>query len=93
MEALYSVLDDVQEPPGLPLGLSPQNGGLCRYSLRMERLLSRPGWVEGLWGAFGSPQNGGLCRLQSSYGTATFQAWLGRGPLGSFWELSKRRPL
>ena len=52
------------------------------YSLRMERLLSRSGWVEGLWGAFGSPQNGGPCRLQSSYGTATFQVWLGRGPLG-----------
>jgi hypothetical protein len=63
------------------------------YSLRMERLLSRPGWVEGLWGAFGSSQNGGLCRLQSSCATATFQVWLGRGPLGSFWELVKRRPL
>ena len=25
------------------------------------------------------------CRLQSSYGMATFQVCLGRGPLGSFW--------
>jgi len=54
------------------------------YSLRMERLLFRSGWVEGLWESFGSSQNGGPCRLQSSYGRATFQVWLGRGPLGNF---------
>ena len=34
------------------------------YSLRMERLLSRSGWVEGLWRAFGSPQNRGQRRAQ-----------------------------
>ena len=42
------------------------------YSLRMERLLFRPGWVEGVWEAFGSLSKRRLCRLQSLYGTAAF---------------------
>ena len=42
------------------------------------------------------PQKGGSCRLQSSYGTATFQAWLGRGRLeasGSLWGPLGTEPL